>query len=62
MENVVAVVEGTKLKIEIDLTKDLGPSSTGKTNILAKSGFASVPGLSGFGFTLNAWRPKVAAK
>ena len=62
MQNVVATVKGNKLHIEIDLDKDLGLSSTGKTNLLAKSGFAAIEGKPGFGFTLNAWRPKVEAK
>ena len=45
MRNVKMEVEGTTLKIEIDLTQDFGPSSTGKTNILASTaGPKKIPG------------------
>jgi hypothetical protein len=57
MQNVATTVKGNKLVIEIDLDKDLGVSSSGKTHIVAKSGFAQIEGKPGFGFTLNAWRP-----
>lgn len=60
--NIKATVNGTNLLLEIDMSQDHGPSSSGKTNTVAKSGFADVPGLGkGFGFTLNVWRPKAAA-
>jgi len=53
--NIVTRVEGTKLIIEVDMSVDLGPSSTGKSNLIA-TGTAKVPG---FGdrasFGLNVW-------
>lgn len=55
MQNVTAHVKdnGKKLVIEVDLTQDLGPSSSGKTNIIATtSGFVSVP-VDGVSFGLN---------
>ena len=44
MENVSMVRQGNKLTVTIDLTKDLGPSSSGKTLIIASTrGNAQVP-------------------
>ena len=37
MQNVATSVEGNILTIKIDLSKDFGPSSTGKTTIVASS-------------------------
>ena len=36
-ENILAAVEGDKLTLVIDLSEDLGPSSSGKTNIVAST-------------------------
>ena len=35
MKNVELSVEGTMLTIKVDLSQDFGPSSSGKTNIIA---------------------------
>ena len=35
MKNVELTVEGTMLTIKVDLTQDFGPSSSGKTIIIA---------------------------
>lgn len=58
MQNVTQRVEGNKLVIEIDLTQNFGPSTSGKTNIVAKSGFAKVehPAIEGVGYNLNVWK------
>lgn len=36
LHNAETQVKGTMLTVVIDLSKDLGPSSTGKTNLIAK--------------------------
>lgn len=49
--------DGKTLTIEIDLTKEFGPSSTGKTIIVASSqGNADIPGKPGFRLGLNLFR------
>ena len=37
MKNVDMTVEGTTLTIKVDLSKDFGPSSSGKTIIIAST-------------------------
>ncbi|MDH4193820.1 MAG: hypothetical protein OEY80_02720 [Nitrospirota bacterium] len=45
MKNVELTVDGTMLTIKIDLSKDFGPSSSGKTTIIASTeGNVSIPG------------------
>ena len=45
MKNIDMKVEGTILTITVDLSKDFGPSSSGKTNIIATTeGNVSIPG------------------
>ena len=45
MKNVEMTVNGTTLTIKIDLSKDFGPSSSGKTIIIASTeGNAKIPG------------------
>ena len=45
MKNVEMSVEGNILTIKVDLTKDFGPSTSGKTIIIASSeGNQSIPG------------------
>ena len=45
MKNVDLSVEGTTLTIKIDLSKEFGPSSSGKTIIIASSeGNVTIPG------------------
>lgn len=54
MENVSIRKERNLLIIEVDLTKDFGPSSTGKSNIIASTrGFVPVPGMEGAVIQLN---------
>jgi len=44
MKNVEMTIEGNILTIKVDLTKDFGPSSSGKTIIIASSeGNVNVP-------------------
>jgi hypothetical protein len=44
MKNVDLTVEGTTLTIKIDLSKEFGPSSSGKTIIIASSeGNVTIP-------------------
>jgi hypothetical protein len=44
MKNVEMKVEGNILTIKVDLTKDFGPSSSGKTIIIASTeGNVSIP-------------------
>jgi hypothetical protein len=45
MKNVELTVDGTILTIRVDLAKDFGPSSSGKTTIIASTeGNVSIPG------------------
>jgi hypothetical protein len=45
MKNVELTVDGTMLTIKVDLSKDFGPSSSGKTMIIASTeGNVSIPG------------------
>ncbi len=44
MKNVELTIEGTMLTIKVDLSKDFGPSSSGKTTIIASTeGNVSLP-------------------
>jgi hypothetical protein len=44
MKNVELTVEGTMLTIKVDLSKEFGPSSSGKTIIIASTeGNISIP-------------------
>ncbi|MEC4673889.1 MAG: hypothetical protein VST68_06845 [Nitrospirota bacterium] len=44
MKNVELTVEGTMLTIKVDLSQDFGPSSSGKTTIVATTeGNVTVP-------------------
>jgi hypothetical protein len=44
MKNVEMTVEGTILTIRVDLSKEFGPSSTGKTMIIASTeGNVTIP-------------------
>ena len=45
MKNVELKIEGTILTISVDLSKEFGPSSSGKTTIIATTeGNVSLPG------------------
>ncbi|MEC4681805.1 MAG: hypothetical protein VST67_14055 [Nitrospirota bacterium] len=37
MKNVELTIEGTMLTIKVDLSKDFGPSTSGKTTIIAST-------------------------
>jgi hypothetical protein len=44
MKNVELTIEGTLLTIKVDLSKDFGPSASGKTTIIASTeGNVSLP-------------------
>jgi hypothetical protein len=55
--NVNITVEGKKLLIEVDLTKDLGVSKSGKSHIIGTTnGFTQVEGEQGVSVNLNVIR------
>jgi len=57
MQNVEMKVEGNKLIITADLTKDFGPSKSGKTIIIATTGGnVSVPGHEAVKVGLNIYK------
>lgn len=59
MKNVEMSVEGNTLTIKVDLTKEFGPSTSGKTIIIASSeGNQSVPGKEAVKIGLNVYRKK----
>ncbi len=59
MKNVEMSVEGNNLIIKVDLTKDFGPSSSGKTIIVASTeGNQSVPGKETIKIGLNVYKKK----
>jgi hypothetical protein len=52
-------VEGNTLTIKVDLSKDFGPSSSGKTTIIASTeGNISVPGKEEVKIGLNIYKKK----
>jgi len=59
MKNVEMSVDGNILTIKVDLTKDFGPSTSGKTIIIASSeGNQSVPGKEAVKIGLNVYKKK----
>ncbi len=59
MKNVEMSVAGNVLTIRVDLVKEFGPSSSGKTIIIASTeGNASVPGREDAKVGLNVYRKK----
>ena len=59
MKNVEMSVEGNTLTIKVDLTKEFGPSTSGKTIIIASSeGNQSIPGKETIKIGLNVYRKK----
>ncbi len=57
MQNIQMRREGDKLVIEIDLSKDFGPSASGKTLIVASTrGNAPVPEAEGTMIGVNCFR------
>jgi len=59
MKNVEMQVEGNILTIKVDLTKEFGPSSSGKTIIIASSeGNAAIPEKEEIKIGLNVYKKK----
>jgi hypothetical protein len=59
MKNVEMSVEGNTLTIKVDLSKEFGPSTSGKTIIIASSeGNQSIPGKETIKIGLNVYRKK----
>lgn len=59
MKNVEVKAEHGKLVITVDLTKDLGPSASGKSVMIATTeGNVDVPGVPDTKFGLNVYRRK----
>lgn len=59
MKNVEMTLEGNILTITVDLTKEFGPSSSGKTLIIASTeGNVSIPGHEEAKVGLNVYRKK----
>jgi hypothetical protein len=59
MKNVEMTLEGNILTIKVDLTKDFGPSTSGKTIIIASSeGNQSIPGKEAVKIGLNVYKKK----
>lgn len=59
MKNVEMSVEGNILTIKVDLAKEFGPSSSGKTIIIASSeGNQSIPGKEAIKIGLNVYKKK----
>ena len=59
MKNVEMTVEGNTLILKVDLSKEFGPSASGKTIIIASSeGNQSVPDRDGVKIGLNVYKKK----
>jgi hypothetical protein len=59
MKNVEMSVKGSVLTIKVDLSREFGPSSSGKTIIVASTeGNVSVPGKEDTKIGLNVYRYK----
>ncbi len=59
MKNVELKVEHGKLVITVDLSKELGPSASGKSVIIATTeGNVDVPGITDIKIGLNVYRKK----
>jgi hypothetical protein len=59
MKNVEITVDGNILTIKVDLSKDFGPSSSGKTIIIASTeGNVVIPGHEEAKVGLNVYRKK----
>ncbi|MDW7711177.1 MAG: hypothetical protein SCH98_11955 [Deferrisomatales bacterium] len=59
MKNVEMTVDGNMLTIRVDLSKEFGPSSSGKTIIIASTeGNAAIPGREEVKVGLNVYRKK----
>jgi hypothetical protein len=59
MKNVDLKVEGSTLVIRVDLSKNFGPSKSGKTTIIASTeGNAAVPGNESIRVGLNVYQSR----
>ena len=59
MQNVAFEVEGDQLVIRIDLSQELGESSSGKSVVIATTGGnVAVPGREAVKVGLNVYRPQ----
>ncbi len=59
MKNVDMKLDGNILTIKVDITKEFGPSTSGKTIIIASTeGNKSVPGREGVKIGLNVYKAK----
>jgi hypothetical protein len=59
MQNVAMRVDGNKLVIEVDLSKEIGPSSSGKNTLIASTeGNPNVPGVEGVKMGLYVYKAK----
>jgi len=59
MKNIEANVEGNILTVKVDLTKEFGPSASGKTIIIATTeGNQSVPGSDLVKMGINVYKKK----
>jgi hypothetical protein len=57
MQNIEMTVDGNILTIRVDITKDFGPSASGKTIMIASTkGNVSVPGREEIKIGLNAYK------
>lgn len=57
MQNITMKRDGDRLLIEIDLSKDFGPSASGKTVIIASTrGNAAVPDAEGVMIGINCFK------
>jgi len=59
MKNVEMSIDGNILTIKVDLSKEFGPSTSGKTTIIASSeGNKGVPGKEDVKIGLNVYKKK----
>lgn len=59
MKNIEMNLDGNMLTVKVDLTKEFGPSASGKTIIIASSeGNISVPGNEEIKIGLNIYKKK----
>ena len=62
MKNVEMSLDGNTLIIKVDLTKEFGPSASGKTILIATTeGNVAVPGAEEKKIGLNIYKKKVTA-
>lgn len=58
VKNVTHRLEGRKVVIEIDLDKGIGPSKSGKTDMIARAMFVPIEGEPLVKFTLSMFRER----